>query len=168
MNNLVYLLPAAGVLALLFTFFRSRWIARQPAGNEQMQRIGGFITEGAMAFLRAEYSVLAGFVVIVAALLAWQGASEVESSPLVALSFVSGAVCSALAGFIGMRVATKANVRTTDAARTGLNQALRVAFNGGSVMGMGVVGLGLLGLSVLFIYYAGIFGTTDQLTVAKV
>jgi len=168
MNQLVYLLPAAGVLALLFTFFRSRWIASQPAGNEQMQRIGGFITEGAMAFLRAEYSVLAGFVVVVAALLAWQGASEVESSPLVALSFVVGAVCSALAGYIGMRVATKANVRTTDAARTSLNQALRVAFNGGSVMGMGVVGLGLLGLSVLFIYYTGIFGASAELDVAKV
>lgn len=167
MNQLVYLLPAAGVLGLVFTFFRSRWIARQPAGTEQMQRIGGFITEGAMAFLRAEYSVLAGFVVVVAALLAWQGASETESSPLVALSFVSGALCSALAGFIGMRVATKANVRTTEAARTGLNEALRVAFNGGSVMGMGVVGLGLLGLSVLFIYYAGVFGTGDALTVAK-
>jgi K(+)-stimulated pyrophosphate-energized sodium pump len=167
MNQLVYLLPAAGLLALLFTFFRSRWIARQPAGNEQMQRIGGFIQEGAMAFLKAEYSVLAGFVVVVAALLAWQGAAEAESSPLVALSFVSGAVCSALAGLIGMRVATKANVRTTNAARTGLNEALRVAFNGGSVMGMGVVGLGLLGLSVLFIYYAGIFGTGDELTVNK-
>ncbi|MEY3481430.1 MAG: hypothetical protein RIQ71_2205 [Verrucomicrobiota bacterium] len=167
MNQLVYLLPAAGLLALLFTFFRSRWIARQPAGNEQMQRIGSFINEGAMAFLRAEYTVLAGFVVVVGALLAWQGASEVESSPLVALSFVVGAVCSALSGFIGMRVATKANTRTTEAARTGLNQALRVAFNGGSVMGMGVVGLGLLGLSVLFIYYAGVFGTTRSTDVAK-
>jgi len=167
MNQLVFLLPAAGLLALLFTFFRFRWIVRQPAGTEQMQRIGGFIQEGAMAFLKAEYKVLTGFVVVVAALLAWQGASEVESSPLVALSFVCGAVCSALAGLIGMRVATKANVRTTNAARTGLNQALRVAFNGGSVMGMGVVGLGLLGLSVLFVYYAGIFGTGDEVTVAK-
>ena len=168
MNQLVYLLPAAGILALLFTFFRSRWIASQPAGNEQMQRIGAFISEGAMAFLRAEYSVLAGFVVIVGALLAWQGASEVESSPLVALSFVSGAVCSALAGYIGMRVATKANVRTTAAAQTGLNQALRVAFNGGSVMGMGVVGLGLLGLSILFIYYTSVFGASAEMDVAKV
>ena len=168
MNQLVYLLPAAGILALLFTFFRSRWIASQPAGNEQMQRIGAFISEGAMAFLRAEYIVLAGFVVIVGALLAWQGASEVESSPLVALSFVSGAVCSALAGYIGMRVATKANVRTTAAAQTGLNQALRVAFNGGSVMGMGVVGLGLLGLSILFIYYTSVFGASAEMDVAKV
>jgi len=162
MNPLVYLLPAAGVVALLYTLFQSAWINRQPAGTEQMERIGGFIREGAMAFLRAEYRVLALFVVVVAALLAWQGAATPESSPLVALSFVSGAVCSALAGFIGMRVATKANVRTTNAARTGLNQALRVAFNGGSVMGMGVVGLGLLGLGGLFLFYADRFGTSTM------
>ncbi|MEY4300535.1 MAG: Inorganic pyrophosphatase, partial [Verrucomicrobiota bacterium] len=162
MNQLVYLLPAAGVVALIFTFLRSRWISRQPAGNEQMERIGNFIQEGAMAFLKAEYRVLAIFVVVVAALLAWQGSAEPESSPLVAVSFVSGALCSALAGFIGMRVATKANVRTTNAARTGLNEALRVAFNGGSVMGMGVVGLGLLGLSGLFIWYASLFGTANE------
>lgn len=167
MNHLVYLLPGAAILALVFTFLRARWIARQPAGDERMQRIGKFITEGAMAFLRAEYSVLAGFVIVVGALLAWQGVSDVESSPLIALSFVAGAVCSALAGFIGMRVATKANVRTTNAALTGLNEALRVAFNGGSVMGMGVVGLGLLGLSVLFIYYAGLFGVSADVEVAR-
>lgn len=167
MNQLVYLLPGAGILALVFTFLRARWVARQPAGNDRMHQIGKFITEGAMAFLRAEYSVLAGFVIVVGALLAWQGASEAESSPLVALSFVSGAACSALAGFIGMRVATKANTRTANAAQTGLNEALRVAFNGGSVMGMGVVGLGLLGLSVLFIYYAGIFGVSAEMEVSK-
>jgi K(+)-stimulated pyrophosphate-energized sodium pump len=162
MNSLSYLLPAAGVLALLYTYFQSGWIGRQPAGTEQMERIGGFIREGAMAFLRAEYRVLALFVVVVAALLAWQGAAAPESSPLVALSFVTGAVCSALSGYIGMRVATKANVRTTNAARTGLNQALRVAFNGGSVMGMGVVGLGLLGLGGLFLFYANRFGTSTM------
>jgi K(+)-stimulated pyrophosphate-energized sodium pump len=167
MNSLVYVLPAAGIMALVFTFLRSRWISRQPAGNEQMERIGSFIQEGAMAFLKAEYRVLAVFVVVVAALLAWQGSCEVESSPLVALSFVVGAFCSALAGFIGMRVATKANVRTTNAARTGLNEALRVAFNGGSVMGMGVVGLGLLGLSGLFIWYAGLFGIANETEVSR-
>lgn len=167
-NTIVFILPAAGLLALFFTFLRSRWIAGQPAGTDLMQRIGGFITEGAMAFLKAEYRVLALFVVVVSALLAWQGKSEAGSSPLVALSFAVGAFCSALAGFIGMRVATKANVRTTEAARSGLNQALRVAFNGGSVMGMGVVGLGLLGLSVLFIVYANIFGVSGGSDLGKV
>ncbi len=112
-----------------------------------------------MSFLRAEYSVLIIFVIAVAALLGWSGSTQGDgSSPLIALSFALGAFCSALAGFIGMRVATKANVRTTHAARTGLGQALEVAFAGGSVMGMGVVGLGVLGLSVLFVVYCNLFG----------
>jgi K(+)-stimulated pyrophosphate-energized sodium pump len=123
-----------------------------------MQDIAARIAEGAMAFLKAEYRVLAIFVVCVAILLAVTANSE-TSSPLVAFSFVMGAFCSALAGFIGMRVATKANVRTTAAARTSLGKALEVAFTGGSVMGMGVVGLGVLGLSVLFIIYGSMFGT---------
>ena len=168
MNNLVYLLPAAGILALLYTFLQSQWVAKQDAGTDLMQRIGGFISEGAMAFLKAEYKVLAWFVIVVAALLAWQGASAETSSPVVAVSFVAGAICSALAGFIGMRVATKANVRTTHAARSGLNHALKVAFNGGSVMGMGVVGLGLLGLSGLFLVYAKMFGTGTADEISKV
>ncbi|MFC7338166.1 sodium-translocating pyrophosphatase [Haloferula chungangensis] len=168
MNNLVYLLPAAGILALLYTFIQSRWVANQDAGTELMKRIGGFISEGAMAFLKAEYKVLAWFVLIVAALLAWQGSSAEASSPVVAVSFVAGAICSALAGFIGMRVATKANVRTTHAARSGLNHALKVAFNGGSVMGMGVVGLGLVGLSGLFLVYTKIFGISTAEEVSKV
>ncbi|MGB6220815.1 sodium-translocating pyrophosphatase [Haloferula sp.] len=168
MNHLVYLLPAAGLLALLYTFIQSRWVTRQDPGTELMKRIGGFISEGAMAFLKAEYKVLAWFVVVVACLLAWQGSSTDASSPLVALSFVAGAVCSALAGFIGMRVATKANIRTTHAARTSLNHALKVAFNGGSVMGMGVVGLGLVGLSGLFLIYSGMFGTGSVDEVSKV
>lgn len=168
MNHLAYLLPAAGLLALLFTLIQSRWVARQEAGTERMKRIGGFISEGAMAFLKAEYKVLACFVLVVAGLLAWQGSSTVASSPLVALSFVAGAVCSALAGFIGMKVATKANIRTTQAARSSLNHALKVAFNGGSVMGMGVVGLGLVGLSGLFLIYSGMFGTESVDQVSKV
>lgn len=168
MNNLVYLLPAAGILALLYTYFQSRWVAKQDAGTDLMKRIGGFISEGAMAFLKAEYKVLAWFVLVVAGLLAWQGASTEASSPVVAISFVAGAVCSALAGFIGMRVATKANIRTTHAARTGLNHALKVAFNGGSVMGMGVVGLGLVGLSGLFLLYSNMFGTGTAADVSKV
>ncbi|MEM1085819.1 MAG: sodium-translocating pyrophosphatase [Verrucomicrobiota bacterium] len=168
MNQLVYLLPAAGLVALIFTFVQSRWVSSQDSGTDLMKRIGGFISEGAMAFLKAEYKVLAWFVIAVGALLAWQGASGENSSPIVALSFVAGAVCSALAGFIGMRVATKANVRTTHAARSGLNTALKVAFSGGSVMGMGVVGLGLLGLSSLFLIYSKIFGTGSVDEVSKI
>lgn len=155
--NLLYLIPAAGLVALLFTYIRSAWVAKQDPGNDKMKNIATFIANGAMAFLKAEYSVIAIFVVIVAILLGIQGASLEDSSPLVGLSFVVGAICSGLAGFIGMKVATKANVRTTNAARTSLNSALNVAFTGGSVMGMGVVGLGVLGLSVLFIIYANMF-----------
>ncbi len=153
MDNVVYLIPAVGLLALLFTYLRAQWVAQQDPGTDRMKRIAGYITDGAMAFLRAEYSKLAWFVVGVAVLLALTQADH--SSPLIALSFVVGATCSALAGFIGMKVATKANVRTAHAARTGLASALNVAFRGGSVMGMGVVGLGVLGLSGLFFFYNG-------------
>lgn len=155
--NLLYLIPAAGLIALLFTYVRSAWVSKQDPGSEKMKNIATFIANGAMAFLKAEYSVIAIFVVIVAVLLAIQGASLEDSSPLVGISFVVGAICSGLAGFIGMKVATKANVRTTNAARTSLNSALKVAFSGGSVMGMGVVGLGVLGLSALFLIYASVF-----------
>ncbi len=159
MNALIWSIPIAGVLALIFTYVRSSWVSKQSEGNERMANIAKYIADGAMAFLRAEYKVLSIFVVIVAILLFFKDNGSLDSSPLVALSFVIGAVCSALAGFIGMKVATKANVRTTNAAITGLGKALEVAFTGGSVMGMGVVGLGVLGLSVLFILYAGMFGT---------
>ncbi len=149
----IYLIPFAGVLALVFTYMRAQWVAQQDSGTDRMKRIAGYITDGAMAFLRAEYSKLAWFVVAVAVLLALTQGDH--SSPLIALSFVVGATCSALAGFIGMKVATKANVRTAHAARTSLASALNVAFRGGSVMGMGVVGLGVLGLSGLFFFYQG-------------
>ena len=125
---LLYLIPAAGVLALLFAMFKARWVISQDAGNEKMQIIAGHIQEGAMAFLAREYRVLAIFVVIVGALLAIGNASLESSSWLIGVSFVLGAVCSGLAGFIGMRIATQANVRTTSAARTSLNKALDVAF----------------------------------------
>ena len=147
-----YLIPILGVVGLAFTFWKSKWVSSQDPGNETMQRIAKNITEGAMSFLKAEYTVLAIFVVAVAALLGFAGSQQGESSsPLIALSFVLGAFCSALAGFIGMKVATQANVRTTNAARDGLGKALEVAFAGGSVMGMGVVGLGVLGLSLIHI-----------------
>jgi len=152
-EKVLYIIPAVGLIALLYTYMSAQWVANREVGTDRMARIAKYITDGAMAFLRAEYTTLAWFVAIVAILLAvTQGEN---SSPLIALSFAVGAVCSALAGFIGMKVATKANVRTTNAARTGLNQALNVAFRGGSVMGMGVVGLGVLGLSSLFLFYKG-------------
>lgn len=151
-QSLIFLIPVFGVLALLFTFWKSAWVSKQEEGTEKMSKIAKSISDGAMAFLKAEYKVLAIFVVVVAILMA-MGGMNAASSPLVGLSFVIGAFCSALAGFIGMKVATKANVRTTNAARTSLGKALEVAFAGGSVMGMGVVGLGLLGLGLLFAVY---------------
>lgn len=169
METLLYLIPASGLLALLFTYVKSAWVSKQDAGNERMKKIAKFVAEGAMAFLKAEYKVIAIFVIIVAILLGIQGSSLGEtSSPLVALSFLIGAFCSGLAGFIGMKVATKANVRTTNAARTSLNRALTVAFAGGSVMGMGVVGLGVVGLSVLFIIYGNMFGTNSAEALTRV
>ncbi len=153
MENLIYLIPLFGLLGLAYTFVKSSWVTKQEVGTERMARIAASISEGAMAFLKAEYKVLSIFVIAVAILLGISGNTE-ASSPLVALSFIIGAVCSALAGFIGMKVATKANVRTTNAARTSLGKALEVAFAGGSVMGMGVVGLGVLGLGSLFAIYS--------------
>jgi K(+)-stimulated pyrophosphate-energized sodium pump len=157
-QNIIYLIPVFGVLALLFTYWKSSWVARQEVGTERMAKIAQSISTGAMAFLKAEYKVLAIFVIVVAILMGLGGNMEANSSPLVAMSFIIGAFCSALAGFIGMSVATKANVRTTNAARTSLGKALEVAFAGGSVMGMGVVGLGLLGLGLLFFLYNNMWG----------
>ncbi len=163
-----YLIPIFGILGLVFTFVKSKWVAEQEVGTEKMARIANNITEGAMSFLKAEYSILIVFVIAVAALLGYAGTTQDSSSPLIALSFVLGAFCSALAGFIGMKVATKANVRTTNAARESLGKALEVAFSGGSVMGMGVVGLGVLGLGALFVVYGIIFGLKDAASVTKV
>ncbi len=167
MHTIIYVIPVAGLIALLYTLWRSNWINKQEVGTEKMAKIANYIAEGAMAFLKAEYRVLSIFVVSVAILLGVSANPEV-SSPFVAVSFIMGALSSALAGYIGMRVATKANVRTTNAARTGLGQALEIAFAGGSVMGMGVVGLGVLGLSILFIIYGTMFGTGDAASVNKV
>ncbi len=157
MNSLFYVIPVAGVVGLLYTFWKSGWVAKQDEGTDKMKKIAGHIAEGAMAFLRAEYKILAIFVVAVAILLAVT-ADDTNSSPLVGLSFIVGALCSGLAGYIGMKVATKANVRTANAARTSLGKALEIAFAGGSVMGMGVVGLGVLGLGGLFLIYTNMFG----------
>lgn len=142
-QTIIYVMPVFGVIALIFAWLKSSWVAKQDAGSKRMQNIAHDIDEGAMAFLRAEYGVLAYFVLAITALLFF-------TNMLTAIAFIAGAICSALAGFIGMRVATKANVRTANAAITGLGEALSIAFSGGSVMGMGVVGLGILGLSSLF------------------
>ncbi len=166
-NFYIYLIPVIGVIAILFAFSRVYWIKRQPRGNEKMQRIAGYIADGAMAFIKAEYKILSIFVLSIAILLALTTGTE-TSHPLVALSFIVGALSSGLAGFIGLRIATKANVRTTHAARTGLNPALRIAFAGGSVMGLSVVGLGILGLSLLFIIYAHLFGVESVASVDRV
>lgn len=164
-SQLMYVVPLLGLLALVFAFFKSRWVATRDPGTEQMQELAGHIREGAMAFLGREYRVLALFVLVVAVLLAYGNISQ--GLPwLVALSFVIGAICSATAGYFGMRVATAANVRTAQAARTGLPGALNIAFSGGTVMGMCVVGLAVLGLSVLFFLYSTIF--SDMETVISV
>src|SRR5210317_75669 len=155
MELIVNILPAFGVLALLFVLIKNIWVSIQEVGNEKMARIAKNIADGAMSFLKAEYKILSIFVAAVAVLLFFKGQAEAGSNGMVAVSFIVGAICSALAGFIGMRVATKANVRTTNAARTSLGKALEVAFAGGAVMGLGVVGLGVLGLSGLFALYSG-------------
>jgi K(+)-stimulated pyrophosphate-energized sodium pump len=147
------------VAALIYAFIKASWVARQDAGNERMQMIGGWIAQGAMAFLAREYKVLAIFVAAVAVLLGVTNTVVAEDTTwVIALSFILGAFCSALAGYFGMKAATKANIRTASAARHGLNQALKVAFTGGSVMGLSVVGLALLGLCLLFLIYLKING----------
>ena len=156
------LIIGAGMLAMLYSFWKTDWINKQDQGTEKMERIGSNIADGAMSFLKAEYRVLAVFIVVVAALLGFANVGNSESSALIALSFITGALTSGLAGFLGMRVATKANNRTTHAARTGLAPALKVAFAGGSVMGLSVVGLGVIGLGALFTFYQSFFEADYQ------
>ncbi len=168
MQNLFLAVPAAGVLALAFAFIKASWVSKQDAGNETMKEIASRIQEGAMAFLQREYTVLAGFVAVVAIILGVANMSGEHQSPLISLSFVLGAVASGLAGYFGMRIATKANVRTTQAATKGMPQALMVAFSGGTVMGMSVVGLALLGLGSLVLLYMNIFGGGAMLKVLNV
>jgi K(+)-stimulated pyrophosphate-energized sodium pump len=157
MDKLLYLVPLMGVIGLLYTFVKFKWVSKQDAGSDRMKEISTYIADGAMAFLKAEWKILGYFVVIVAILLAVMSMSNPNSHPLIAGAFILGAVLSATAGYIGMRSATKANVRTAQAARTSLSKALKVSFTGGSVMGMGVAGLAVLGLSGLFIILKAIF-----------
>ena len=159
MNTLFYLVPVFGVVALFYTFIKSSWVSKQPAGNEKMQTISGHIADGAMAFLKAEYRILTYFVIIVAILLGIMGYSNANSHWSIGIAFVFGAVFSATAGFIGMKIATKSNVRTAEAAKTSLAKALKVSFTGGSVMGMGVAGLAVLGLGALFLIIKQIFAS---------
>jgi len=164
MNSyVIYLAPAFGILGLIVMAFKSAWVSKQDAGEATMQELAGHIADGAMAFLKAEWKVLSIFVVITAALLAYSGTvhevngRQIHSSWVICIAFIFGAVFSATAGFIGMKVATKANVRTTQAARTSLKQALNVSFTGGTVMGLGVASLAVLGLGGLFIVFLSMF-----------
>ena len=164
MENKLFYVFGSGLIAMLFAFVKTSWINKQDEGSDRMKKIGKSISEGAMAFLKAEYRILSIFVVVVACLLAFAANSQGDSW-LISISFLVGAFASALAGFLGMRVATKANNRTTNAAQDGLAKALNVAFTGGSVMGLSVVGLGVLGVSGLFITYdsLGVFTDTSKL-----
>lgn len=164
----IYLVPALGILGLVVMAFKSAWVSKQDAGDAKMQELAGYIADGAMAFLKAEWKVLSIFVLIAAALLAYSGSIheitgprgekiEIHSHWIISVAFIIGAVFSATAGYIGMKVATKANVRTTQAARTSLKHALNVSFTGGTVMGLGVAGLAVLGLGGLFIAFLAMF-----------
>ncbi|RZM28464.1 MAG: sodium-translocating pyrophosphatase [Pedobacter sp.] len=161
-NNLIYMIPVFGLIGIFFMAIQSAWVSKQDAGDKNMTELAGYIADGAMAFLRAEWKVLSYFVILAGALLCWSGTMTgtadhpIHSSPIIAVAFLMGAVFSAFAGYLGMRIATKANVRTTQAARTSLAKALQVSFTGGTVMGFGVAGLAIFGLGGLFIilYYA--------------
>lgn len=171
-NNLIYVIPLLGILGILVMAVKSAWINKQPAGDANMQELAGHIADGAMAFLKAEWKVLSIFVLFAGAILAYSGSIHeingrtIHSSWIICISFVIGAVFSALAGYIGMNVATKANVRTTQAARTSLKQALKVSFTGGTVMGLGVAGLAIFGLGGLFIVFLSIFADLGTHTIA--
>ena len=151
MDKLIYLVPVMGLIGLLYTLIKFNWVSKQDAGNDRMKEIANYIAVGAMAFLKAEWKILGYFVVIVGILLAVMAQANPHSHWLISVAFVIGAVFSATAGYIGMKVATRANVRTAQAARTSLSKALNVSFTGGAVMGLGVSGLAVLGLGGLYI-----------------
>src|SRR5882672_9994913 len=157
MDKLIYLVPVMGLVGLVYTLIKFFWVSKQDAGTDRMKEISNYIAEGAMAFLKAEWKILGYFAVIVALLLGFMGSRSETSHWSIAIAFIIGAFFSALAGFIGMKAATKANVRTTHAARTSFSKALSVSFSGGSVMGMGVAGLAVLGLGGLFIVLKMVF-----------
>ncbi|AYL94046.1 sodium-translocating pyrophosphatase [Mucilaginibacter celer] len=154
---LIYLIPVMGLIGILVMAGKAAWVTKQNAGDGDMVTLAGYIADGAMAFLRAEWKILGGFVAVAGLLLAWSGTTVATSSWVIAVSFLIGAFLSAFAGYLGMRIATKANVRTTQAARTSLAQALKVSFTGGTVMGLGVAGLAIIGLGSLFIVFYTIY-----------
>ncbi len=170
-QSVMYAIPLLGVVGLIVMAVKSAWVNKQDAGDKNMKELAGYIADGAMAFLKAEWKVLSIFVVFAAALLAYSGTihevngKEIHGSWIISIAFIIGAVFSATAGYIGMKVATKANVRTTQAARTSLKQALKVSFTGGTVMGLGVAGLAILGLGGLFIVFLNIFADLGTNTV---
>ncbi|RYD90861.1 MAG: sodium-translocating pyrophosphatase, partial [Sphingobacteriales bacterium] len=159
-NYLIYLIPVFGIIGLIVMAVKAAWVTKQPTGDANMVELAGYIAKGAMAFLRAEWKVLSYFVVVAAILLAYSGTTVATSSPVIAVSFIIGAFLSAFAGYIGMNIATKANVRTTEAARTSLAKALKVSFTGGTVMGLGVAGLAIIGLGSLFIVFYTMYVTS--------
>jgi K(+)-stimulated pyrophosphate-energized sodium pump len=163
MEKLIYAVPAMGIIGLLYTFIKFNWVSKQDAGTPRMKEISNYIAEGAMAFLKAEWKVLGYFVVIVSILLAVMAQANPNSHWTIALSFIAGAVLSATAGYIGMKAATKANVRTAQAARTSLSKALNVSFTGGAVMGVGVAGLAVFGLGGLYIVLKHFFAPGDAM-----
>ncbi len=170
MSNIIYLVPALGVVGLLVMIIKAQWVNKQDAGDEKMQSLAKYIQEGALAFLSAEYRILAIFVVVAGILLGVISSIVETTHWFIVVAFVIGAVFSALAGNIGMRIATAANVRTTQAARSSLSQALKVSFTGGTVMGLGVAGLAVFGLSLLFIllfqmFMNGTWTNVDDMTV---
>jgi K(+)-stimulated pyrophosphate-energized sodium pump len=173
-NNLIYSIPLLGLIGILVMAVKSAWVNKQDAGDAKMQELAGYIADGAMAFLKAEWKVLSIFAVFAAALLAYSGSiteingRPIHSSWIISIAFIIGAVFSATAGYIGMKVATKANVRTTQAARTSLKQALKVSFTGGTVMGLGVAGLAVLGLGGLFIVFLAYFDVIGEGNVVNV
>ncbi|MBX2931286.1 MAG: sodium-translocating pyrophosphatase [Chitinophagaceae bacterium] len=156
-NMLFYLVPVLGIVGLFYTFIKFNWVSKQDAGNDRMKEISNYIAQGAMAFLKAEWKILSYFVIIVALLLGFMATKNPHSHWSIAIAFILGAICSAVAGYIGMLIATKANVRTAQAARSSLSKALSVSFTGGSVMGVGVAGLAVLGLGGVFVALKGFF-----------
>ena len=156
-STILYLIPALGILGLVVMAIQSAWVTKQATGEANMVELSTYIAEGAMAFLKAEWKILTYFAIVAAIVLGFSGTLVETSSPVIAVSFIIGAIFSATAGYFGMNIATKANVRTTQAARTSLKDALKVAFTGGTVMGLGVAGLAVLGLSTLFIIFYHIY-----------
>ncbi len=158
-SEIMYFIPVLGILGLAVMVAKAVWVSKQDAGDANMQQLAGYIAAGALAFLKAEWKVLGIFAAVAAVLLGWSGTLVEHSDWVIAIAFLIGAIFSAFAGWIGMNIATKANVRTTQAARTSLKQALKVSFNGGTVMGLGVAGLAVLGISSLFILFLGMYVT---------